>query len=493
MSDPKPDRILAEESDNPWVKLILWSNEDPVRPANRWNGFMKYLVEERRSFLQTLNVTEERLLGFKKDWGIDSAELRRASPLSGDELEYVKNLFPIDTNFSQLLSDITIDNLIFRTELSFAGAFFAQSISFQNCHFKRPVDFYGASFNFVATFSGSTFSKEVKFGDAQFRVPALFDRVTFCREVNFCWLQNDNNFQAGFSEAIFKKMTPVFHGRNFHPACDFHGVTWPKIPKRDDALQTHNTIETALENLKISSESLGEKSKTWEDVVEPLKQALKSLEEVLIIGGSALKPLEEVAKAIKDALQTPSEVLSSDDVVLGHLEDASKCLEDILQNPLNTLLNHISSYEYIRTQAEHIGQLELRKEMIRRELACRAELAEPSIERYLRKADGWICDHGTSIGRPAFALLCIWGFTFAAWRGWAAQEAAVTTWDVFYHTGGRMVPFVGGHAYVEEHTLKALRAAPHVLHFLSAMAAILSPLLLFLMALALRLKFRMSV
>ncbi|MEQ3755023.1 MAG: hypothetical protein ABNH01_07275 [Planktomarina sp.] len=80
-----------------------------------------------------------------------------------------------------------------------------------------------------------------------------------------------------------------------------------------------------------------------------------------------------------------------------------------------------------------------------------------------------------------------------AWRGWAAQEAAVTTWDVLYHTGGRMLPFVGGHAYVEEHTLKALRAAPHVLHFLSAMAAILSPLLLFLMALALRLKFRMSV
>ena len=402
MSDPKPDRILAEESDNPWVKLILWSNEDPVRPANRWNGFMKYLVEERRSFLQTLNVTEERLLGFKKDWGIDSAELRRASPLSGDELEYVKNLFPIDTNFSQLLSDITIDNLIFRTELSFAGAFFAQSISFQNCHFKRPVDFYGASFNFVATFSGSTFSKEVKFGDAQFRVPALFDRVTFCREVNFCWLQNDNNFQAGFSEAIFKKMTPVFHGRNFHPAWDFHGVTWPKIPKRNGDKKTQDTIE-------------------------------------------------------------------------------------------DTLLYHITSYEYICTQAENIGQLELRKEMIRQELACRAELAEPSFERYLRKAYGWICDHGTSIGRPALALLCIWGFTFLAWRGWAAQEAAVTTWDVLYHTGGRMVPFVGGHAYVEEHTLKALRAAPHVLHFLSAMAAILSPLLLFLMALALRLKFRMSV
>ena len=194
----------------------------------------------------------------------------------------------------------------------------------------------------------------------------------------------------------------MFHGQKFHPGCDFHGVTWPKIPKRNGDKKTQDTIEDAL-------------------------------------------------------------------------------------------LDQITSYEFIRTQAENIGQLELRKEMIRRELACRAELAEPSFERLLRKAYGWICDHGTSIGRPAFALLCIWGFTFLAWRGWAAQEAAVTTWDVLYHTGGRMVPFVGGHAYVEEHTLKALRAAPHVLHFLSAMAAILSPFLLFLMALALRLKFRMSV
>jgi hypothetical protein len=95
MSDPKPDRILAEESDNHWVKLILWSNEDPVRPAHRWNGFMKYLVEERRSFLQTLNATEERRLGFMKDWDIESAELRRASPLSGDELEHAKICFQL--------------------------------------------------------------------------------------------------------------------------------------------------------------------------------------------------------------------------------------------------------------------------------------------------------------------------------------------------------------------------------------------------------------
>ena len=382
MSDPKPDRILAEESDNPWVKLILWAHEDSVRGTERWNGFIKYLVEER---LDT-----------------DSAAFKSALPLSGEALEHAKNFFPNNADFKKDQLVITIENHIFSEELNFNGAIFAQPISFTNCRFKRSVNFYKANFERAAIFSGSEFSETVDFGDAQFRFAALFERVTFCGKIIFYWSENESNLLANFRKAIFKKMTPVFHGRNFHPAWDFHGVTWPKIPKRNGDKKTQDTIE-------------------------------------------------------------------------------------------DTLLYHITSYEYICTQAENIGQLELRKEMIRQELACRAELAEPSFERYLRKAYGWICDHGTSIGRPALALLCIWGFTFLAWRGWAAQEAAVTTWDVLYHTGGRMVPFVGGHAYVEEHTLKALRAAPHVLHFLSAMAAILSPFLLFLMALALRLKFRMSV
>ena len=78
------------------------------------------------------------------------------------------------------------------------------------------------------------------------------------------------------------------------------------------------------------------------------------------------------------------------------------------------LRDQITCYEYIRTQAENIGQLELRKEMIRRELACWAELAKPSFERLLRKAYGWICDHGTSFGRPALALLGLWWITFFA-------------------------------------------------------------------------------
>jgi hypothetical protein len=263
-----------------------------LRPANRWNGFMKYLAEESLSTLEPLNLTDEQRLGFMKDWGTDSAEFKRTLPLSGDELEHAKNFFPNETDFRNQLCT-TIENHSFSNGLYFRGAFFARPISFENCCFERPVNFYGASFNSAAIFSDSTFSKEVNFADAQFRVAALFDRVTFCREVNFYRQQTDNNFAAIFRKAIFKTMTPRFHGQKFHPGCMFQCVTWPKIPKRNGHKKTEDTIEHAL-------------------------------------------------------------------------------------------LDEIACYEYIRTQAENIGQLELRKEMIRRELACRAELAEPSFERLLR-------------------------------------------------------------------------------------------------------------
>jgi len=402
MSDSEPDQILAEESDNPWVKLILWTHQSPLRPAVLWNGFMRYLVEERLKHLQPENFTEEQRLGLMKRWGAYSAELMHHLPLDDDELAEAKNLFPKDTDFRKLEPRITIDDHRFSEALDFNSAIFLNEIKFTNCLFKQSVDFRDANFELEASFSDSEFLDEVNFGQARFHAGAMFDSVTFGGQADFFCQRLDDYFGANFNEAKFETMIPIFYGRNFHPGCKFHAVTWPEIPKRNGP-----------------------------------KRPVASIED--------------------------------------------------------TLLNHINSYEYIRTQAEKIGQLELRKEMIRRELACRAEIAKPSFERLLRKAYGWICDHGTSIGRPALALFGLWVFNFFAWQGWTAQEAALTTWDVIYHSGGRMLPLVSGHAYVEPETLNAIRAAPHVLHFFSACAAILSPFLLFLMALALRLKFRMSV
>ena len=123
MSDSESDQILAEESDNPWVNLILWTQKISY-PSSSWNGFIRYLVEERFKFLQSENLTEEQRLGFMKWLGADSAELMRYPPLPAADLAKAKKLFPQDTDFKSIQLEITIDNHRFRKALNLNRAIF---------------------------------------------------------------------------------------------------------------------------------------------------------------------------------------------------------------------------------------------------------------------------------------------------------------------------------------------------------------------------------
>ncbi|MGB2196251.1 MAG: hypothetical protein ACPH3J_08020, partial [Planktomarina sp.] len=60
MSDTKPDQIFSEKSGDPWVKLILWSNENKEHPARLWNGFIRHLLEFKLARLKDLGLTDEQ-------------------------------------------------------------------------------------------------------------------------------------------------------------------------------------------------------------------------------------------------------------------------------------------------------------------------------------------------------------------------------------------------------------------------------------------------
>ena len=137
MSDNKPDQILAEESDNPWVKLILWTQKAKL-PAYRWNGFMKYLLEEQFKFLQPANLTEEQRLGVMKWLGAYSAELKHHLPLDDDDLAKAKELFPEDTDFGKLGPRITIDNHRFSEVLNLKTTIFFKNDQFYKLLFRAP-------------------------------------------------------------------------------------------------------------------------------------------------------------------------------------------------------------------------------------------------------------------------------------------------------------------------------------------------------------------
>ena len=181
-------------------------------PSSSWNGFIRYLVEERFKFLPSENLTEEQRLGFMKWLGADSAELMRYPPLPAADLAKAKKLFPQDTDFKSIQLEITIDNHRFRKALNLNRAIFLKTITFTNCCFERRVGFFDANFELGASFSSSKFLDEVDFGRAQFRAGATFDSVTFCGPVRFYCHRPDNYFVASFDHALFKTMPPIFHG-----------------------------------------------------------------------------------------------------------------------------------------------------------------------------------------------------------------------------------------------------------------------------------------
>lgn len=205
MSDTKPDRILAEESEDPWVKLILWSNEYNLHPTRRWNGFINYLLELRLAPMKHLGLTDEQQRALMEDWGIDRAEFKRVLQLSEDELNEAKQFFPDDTDFEDIELDVKIDNHTFSKELNFSEAIFVGPINFNDCLFDCSVDFTFTDFQKMALFTGSKFLENVNFGQAQFRAPVIFRRVTFHKEVNFYSTDHDSGYLAGFENVKFKK------------------------------------------------------------------------------------------------------------------------------------------------------------------------------------------------------------------------------------------------------------------------------------------------
>ena len=185
MSDTKPGRILAERSENPWVKLILWSNEDKELPTRRWNGFIKHLLELKLARFKDSGLTDEQQRALMEHWGIDRVEFKRVVPLRKDELNKAKKFFPGNTDFTAIHLNVKIDNYTFSMELNFSEAIIAGSISFNNCLFVRTVNFGRANFENGATFMHSKFLKPVNFGKAQCRGSFAFYSVTFHKGVIF--------------------------------------------------------------------------------------------------------------------------------------------------------------------------------------------------------------------------------------------------------------------------------------------------------------------
>ena len=140
----------------------------------------------------------------------------------------------------------------FRGDSDFLATEFLEKAIFLNARFKGKADFVTATFEGEANFRSTVFASEAKFQAVNFLGATTFEKVTFADEANFK--------QAEFvDKAIFEKTTfkgvADFHAARFGKTVIFGSSEWRAVPdfvgtafKDGMAIADLDTLQTSLTN-----------------------------------------------------------------------------------------------------------------------------------------------------------------------------------------------------------------------------------------------------
>ncbi len=232
--------VLKSTDDSSWYWLIQQAIRHDGNSANKepagwhWLIFLHYILE--------FNVADiQKKLP-------DSHPLKSASlPTNATKSKYkpVINEFNQRTNFTAgseriffrmsfsnlIIKDpLLFSNFIFPITVDFTHSEFSQGVLFNNTVFFGDSDFSNATFFEDAEFSNATFlGKTAKFSGAVFEQIANFNGATFQAYANFkkSQLKGRTNFQR----AKFKFHAPRFYGATFNNEITFFGLIPPKFKR----------------------------------------------------------------------------------------------------------------------------------------------------------------------------------------------------------------------------------------------------------------------
>jgi uncharacterized protein YjbI with pentapeptide repeats len=312
MTDKPSDKRKPEH--NPWYLLAtlhgqpaFTDNDLQARNRTTWNRFMaSELTEEAR----------ERLI---KEGRCCAEELK---PFTAEELSEVERLFferqrqatggagtpaaaPPFPDLKQ--KDIDFSNVGFNRAFWGAGFFFPRAADFSRATFSGAADFSRATFFGPATFSGATFSDLASFSDATFSGAtsddqadfsgatfsdraffpgatfwgaADFSRAMFSDTVNFLgatfssrgaaysgttfkkttvFVNAEMKGQTFFENATFSSEPPEFFGAKLHEGTVWRGVKWPLPKDRNEArwfVDAYERLKLEMDRLKKHEDEL---------------------------------------------------------------------------------------------------------------------------------------------------------------------------------------------------------------------------------------------
>lgn len=494
--------MSEKNNENPWVNLIYLSNENTYEPTKLWNEFQDVLKAVFNEGKREKRIEKRDIVKYLQN-NNHKSDLFNAINLFRDGFVFREIHRPLG---------IILSGIIFDYDIIFSGAKFLFPISFSKAKFKENVFFSGCIFEWGTPFQNVIFKKYVSFernkflgcldfSNSKFKSGTSFKESLFKESVNF----SNSNFKchADFTETNFKSSAD-FGGCIFKKGVDFeksifdddayftvkYGMKEPLI--LDDDLINKSDKKN---NFNIFKGNANFKSTTF------TKNALFSgsnFKKIANFRDINTSPNSSAFKLVlRDAVfdKKPPEIMGTR---LHEDTDFSgiKLPKTPQKNKKENLQNHINAYERLRIQADALGMSEAHLIFIRKELECRTKNAT-GFDWFLRFLYGFFSGYGTSILRPFLWLFGFWIFVNFCWffYGYFCTKCAqeIDNFEIAGFNFSMIFPLSGLRNYYTESLKENITNAPDLLFFMSGALSVIGPIFLFLIGLALRNKFKLSL
>ncbi len=214
----EPDKKLGDPNKNPWYVLATIFGEQPVG-AHSANFDRELAIKNRRAWNGWFcgNLSDVERLERAKLAKLNSEEL---APLTEKELTEIQNLF------IQRTITVRVGNLKLPTQtenFDFSGLNFSKFIDFSNMIFENNCVFDFSIFHSGANFSASNFRTFVDFNFITFKGRANFHSTTFRASTSV--IATKFILEANFSHCSFKSRAS-FSSASFNDFTEFYSVSF---------------------------------------------------------------------------------------------------------------------------------------------------------------------------------------------------------------------------------------------------------------------------
>ncbi len=486
-------------------------DEEEAKPLEI-EGIKKLSEEELGRLVKDAGIENLPLVGFL-DGAQHSVVFAHVDFTTIADLRFSDFVFPTGTSFdgAHFGNGVHFERARFGFGARFVGARFGIWANFDYARFGFGADFEGAHFGSGARFVGARFGKEAGFDGARFGFGADFDDAHFGNGAHFDGTRFGDN--VCFDGAIFSEETR-FHGASFK------GHAYFRAPNTVARVDTNDGIRRGV----ASTEALVEE-RLMETVGDTFSRIFFNgahFEGVADFSGRSFKGPVSFRNATFHQVPELADVEGA-----GRIDPSGITINfsGVLQLPIvgkHLRISHWTTNSWVPTRLRRLRKIieDTRAHDIERDLFILERKADRGVLwalgglRNRMRSLVWILllaiygavsDFGRSMVRPIASIAIAWyGFRWLyGWLGIGSIMGPLTSdqmdglaRDLTSFTTGNMLPFVSGLSPARSEMLKRLFGAgieiPSVVEWASIAQNALGALLLFLLLLAVRNRFRVG-